>query len=269
MHTQTPPSRPDAAATADWLLREHAARTPFHPFAQARGIRSLADAYRVQEEYVRLLQLQGGQGVAGYKVGLTSKAMQAMCGIDSPVAGVVLQDRVHASGVRVQGLHYGRFGVEFEIAVRIGRDVVHPQRPCTVADVAPAIAAVAPAMEIVDDRGCDYGTLDVLSLVADNAWNAGIVLGEFVDRWPDLAEVEGSVEIDGTVHRGMGRDVLGHPLAAVAWLADHLHSQGQVLRAGDVVMTGSMVTTKFPGGPQAYRFDVTGLGAVSLAFEME
>lgn len=192
--------------------------------------------------------------------------MQSMCGIDSPVAGVVLSDRIHASGTQLRRGDYGRFGVEFEIAVRIGKVLPTVQRAYELTDVERAVDVVAPAMEIVDDRACDYRTLDVLSLIADNAWNAGIVVGEFRPTWPDLAQVEGSVVVDraDVIGRGRGTDVLGHPLMPVVWLANHLQSQGRALLAGEVVMTGSMVTTKFPTGPQHYRFELTGLSAVEL-----
>ena len=256
----------DAAGIAAWLEREHSASARFKPFATEKGVTSLAAAYDVQREYVRRLDDARKVGRAGYKIGLTSTAMQAMCGIDSPVAGVVLADRVHASGVRLQRRDYGRFGVEFEIAVRMGQDLGCLDRPFTLDDIERAVDGVAPAMEIVDDRACDYKTLDVRSLVADNAWNAGIVVGEFRSSWPDLAQVEGSVTVDGgaVLDRGRGSDVLGNPLMPVVWLANHLCARGENLKAGEIVMTGSMVTTKFPMEPHHYRFEVTGLGAVTL-----
>ena len=193
--------------------------------------------------------------------------MQAMCHYDAPVAGAVFRDGVHASGARLHAGSCVRFGIEFEIAVRLGRDLPAGGAAVTLAEVQGAVDAVAPAIEIVDDRGCDYATLDVFSLVADNAWNAGIVLGEFRAEWPELADVVGQVFVDDDTsvrHEGRGRDALGHPLLAVTWLANHLATQGEQLRAGDVVMTGSIVTTKFPVAPCRYRFAVSGLGAVEL-----
>ena len=107
--------------------------------------------------------------------------------------------------------------MEFEIAVRLKRDLVPSGDVPTLADVAAAVDAVCPAIEIVDDRSADYRALDVLSLIADNSWNAGIVLGEFVRDWPDLATIEGIVSTDGkAVDRGSGGDVLGHPFHPVA-----------------------------------------------------
>ncbi|MBC7393855.1 MAG: fumarylacetoacetate hydrolase family protein [Variovorax sp.] len=260
---------PAAQDVAEWPTKQHADSRRFEPFAAARGIRTMPDAYRVQDRFNALRSASRAVSRAGYKIGLTSTAMQAMCGIDTPVAGVVFADRVHASGAVLKPSAYGRFGIEFEIAVRIGRDLAPSDRsgqPVTLAEVVAAIDGVAPAIEIVDDRGCDYKTLDMLSLVADNAWNAGIVVGTFQSSWPDLAAVEGSVTTeDGSVlDTGRGADVLGNPLLSVVWLAEHLAASGGSLRSGDIVMTGSMVTTKFPSTSGRFRFEVSGLGSVEV-----
>jgi 2-keto-4-pentenoate hydratase len=265
MTTSSSPST-DPAAVAAELAREHVDRRRFEPFAARHSIDTLSRAYDVQDAFVALQASARGAARAGYKIGLTSPAMQAMCGIDSPVAGVVFGDRVHACGARLDRLEWVRAGIEFELAVRLGRDLPPLGRPFVLADVQAAVDAVAPAIEIVDDRGCDYASLDVFSLVADNAWNAGVVLGEFRTRWPDLATMEGTVRVDGdgVLDRGRGGDVLGHPLAALLWLANHLASRGSALAAGEFVMTGSIVTTKFPGRAGAYRFELSGLGTVEL-----
>ena len=251
------------------LIDEHGRSQRFSCFAARCGIVNPARAYAVQREYVRLQMAARGVGAVGYKVGLTSKRMQAMCAIDSPVAGVVLQDRVHPTGALLAASAYGRVGLEFEIAVRLGRDLC-PQGPAnTAAEIADAVEAVCPAIEIVDDRDADYGALEALSLIADNSWNAGIVLGEFRRKWPDLAAIEGVVSVDGEIlDRGFGRDVLGHPFHSVVWLATHLAEMGTALRAGDIVMTGNLVTTKFPDRSAAYRFDLAGLGAVDLSIRV-
>jgi 2-keto-4-pentenoate hydratase len=253
-----------ATEAADMLMSAHANGAPFRPFATEFGITSVAGAYAVQRDYVRLQMQARGASTAGYKIGLTSRRMQEMCGIDSPIAGVVLSDRVHASGAHLSASAYGRVGLEFEIAVRLKHDLI-PEGLPLLAEVADAIEAVCPAVEIVDDRRADYRALDVRSLIADNSWNAGIVLGEFAESWPELATIGGLIFVDGMpLDRGSGGDVLGHPFNAVAWLASHLAKEGAGLRAGDIVMTGSLVTTKFPDRAASYRFDVKGLGAVAL-----
>ena len=258
----------DVNKVAATLMAEHGDRVQYRPFAAACGIASVTDAYAVQREHVRQQMEVRNTSAVGYKIGITTKRMQAMCGIDSPVAGVVLADRVHASGTRLRTSAYGRMGLEFEIAVRLKRDLSPEGGVPPLVHVAAAVDAVAPAIEIIDDRNADYGSLDALSLIADNAWNAGIVLGDFVEAWPDLPSIEGIASVDGkAIDRGFGRDVLGHPFYAVAWLARHLAEQGGGLRTGDIVMTGSVVTTKFPDRPMAYRFDVNGLGLVDVTIE--
>lgn len=250
-------------ALARTLAAEHAAGAPFRPFAASGGIDGLAAAYRVQAAFVRLLRADGA-AVAGYKIGLTSPRMQAMCGIDTPVAGVVLAPRVHASGVALEAARYGRLGLEFEIGVRLGRDLDPRGAPFARDEVAAAVDAVFPAIELVDDRRCDYKTLDVLSLVADNAWNAGIVAGEPRGEWPALDACEGVVWADGVeLDRGFGRDALGHPFNPLTWLANHLAAAGARLRAGDVVLTGSIVPTQFPTRTTRYRYALAGLGEVA------
>ncbi len=259
-------AKAEIIGAARMLMDEHRRQVKFRSFAAEFGIVDIEAAYAVQREFVRLQMQSRESGAIGYKVGLTSPRMQQMCGIDSPIAGVVLADRVHQTGIRLDPSGYGRLGLEFEIAVRMSRDLGRGGGPVTLSDVAESVDAVCPAMEIVDDRDADYGSLDVLCLVADNSWNSGIVLGAFQRSWPDLATIEGIVRADGqVVDQGSGRDVLGHPFHSVAWLAEHLAKDGEGLRAGDIVMTGNLVTTKFPAAPSSYRFDAVGLGSVELS----
>jgi 2-keto-4-pentenoate hydratase len=254
-----------AAERAEWLLGEHRARRPFRPFADALALSDLDAAYAVQAVFVEGLAAARGTARAGYKIGLTSARIQAMCGIPNPIAGVVLADRVAASGARLARETYGRLGVEFEIAVRLGRDLPAAGAPYSGKEIATAVAAVCPAIEVIDDRGADYAGLDMLSLVADNAWNAGLVLGPWQTAWPDLATVAGVARCDGQLlDRGSGADVLDHPYNALTWLANHLAGQGMGLACGDVVATGSLITTRFPTGAASYEFALDALGAVSV-----
>lgn len=259
-----------AREVALMLMSDHRAGVRFRPFAAEQGVLDLADAYAVQREHVALMEASRGVSPVGYKIGLTSPRMQAMCGIDTPVAGRVFADVVRVSGARARPADHGRLGLEFEIVVRMGRDLRPDGRPVALADVASAVAGVAPAFEIIDDRHCDYATLDVLSLVADNAWNAGIVVGAFQADWPDLAVAACHVRVDGTDRdHGVAGDVLGHPFHSIAWLANHLAQSGETLRAGDIVMTGNMVTTMFPKPGTSVTLRVDGLGDVSVHIESE
>src|SRR6185312_4262244 len=248
-----------ARRAAETLLNEHKTGAKFKTLD---GLTSIPDAYDIQDQYVALLRAANGDPV-GYKVGLTSKTMQTFCGIDHPIGGVVLAKRVHQSGATVRRGDYGRLGLEFEIAVRIKSDI--PAAAQTPAAVAPHIDGVCAAIEIVDDRAADYSKLDVRSLVADNSWNAGIVVSDFSAHWPDLEGMFGKATQNGEpVGEGSGRDILGHPFNSVAWLNAQLASRGGSLRKGQVVMTGSVMKTVFPTEPADFRFEFAGLGTVEV-----
>jgi 2-keto-4-pentenoate hydratase len=253
-----------ARHAADMLLAEHRANTRFKPFGREQGPANVADAYDIQRHYVGLLRAEHGDPI-GYKVGLTSKPMQQFCGIDHPIAGVVLGKREYRSGATIQRADFGRLGLEFEIAVRIASNVPATASPMTADQIAPYIGGVCAAIELVDDRAADYTHLDVLALLADNSWNGGIVLSEWVTAWPDLESVLGKATRDGAeIGEGHGRDILGHPFNSVAWLAAHLASRGESLRAGQVVMTGSVMKTVFPTEDAVYGFSLEGIGDVGV-----
>jgi 2-keto-4-pentenoate hydratase len=253
-----------ARRAAETLLTEHKANVQFKALGPPDRPATVSDAYDIQQRFVTLLRGTHGDAV-GYKVGLTSAAMQTFCGIDHPIAGVVLARRVVQSGATVRRADYGRLGLEFEIAVRLKSDVPVTGTPFTAEAIAPHIDGVCAAIEVVDDRSADYAGLDVLSLVADNSWNAGIVLSEFVAKWPDLADVPGRATKDRVaIGEGHGRDILGHPFNSVAWLATQLASRGVGLKAGQVVMTGAVMKTVFPEADASYRFDLEGIGFVEV-----
>ena len=253
-----------ARRAAESLLAAHKANLRFKPLSPPDRPATISDAYEIQERYVALLRSENGDDV-GYKVGLTSAAMQAFCGIDHPIAGVVLAKRVHQSGASVQRSDFGRLGLEFEIAVRIKSDVPAAGVLWTAEMIEPYISGVCAAIELVDDRNADYNNLDVLSLLADNSWNGGVVLSEFATKWPDLGSVLGRATKDGVaIGEGHGRDILGHPCNSVAWLATQLASRGERLKAGQIVMTGSVMKTVFPVEDATYRFDLEQIGFVEV-----
>jgi 2-keto-4-pentenoate hydratase len=257
-----------ARRAAEKLLAAHRTNVRFEAFRAQDGPAAMPDAYDIQDRFVALLRPEHGDTI-GYKVGLTSQAMQAFCGIGHPIAGVVLARRIHRFGATVRLAEFGRLGLEFEIAVRIKSDVAANGPPHTAETIARHIEGVCAAIELVDDRSADYSNLDVRALVADNSWNAGIVVSDFVTAWPDLEAARGRATRDGApLGEGFGRDILGHPFNSVAWLAHHLASRGEGLKAGQIVMTGSVMKTIFPSEAASYRFELEGVGAVEVRVEL-
>ena len=259
----------DAETLARRLLEQHRAGATFTSFLAAEPAADMGHAYDVQDAFVALLSQAGRGSPAGYKIGLTSRPMQQMCGIDHPVAGVVPSQRVHRSPAVVRRDGFVRLGVESELAVQFARPLsARPGAAVGVDEVLASLGAAAAAIELVDDRGADYGALDAKSLVADNSWNEGIVLGAPVALGDlgVLGALDGSLEIDGrVVDRGSSGGAVGGPLVAVAWLAGHLATRGRRIEAGDWVMTGSVVTTRFAQPGERYRFMLGALPAVELA----
>ena len=263
------PARIDRAAR--WLVAQHLRRIAFTGFPAEFAPRDLDEAYAVQDAFVRLKSRDCGP-VAGWKIALSNPAMQRFVGLREPVAGCLLERQLVASPAVTRAAAYGRLLVEFEIAVELGADLAPRERRYTRADVADSVAAVRPAFELADDRGADYASLSAhgLQLVADNAWNEGAVLGARRRDWRalDLAAMRGVVRLDGVeIGTGCGRDLMGHPLEALAWLADSLSRRGLGMRAGDVAILGSMVTSKFPLAGQRLRFELEGFAPIELALD--
>lgn len=267
----TPTIAPDerAAGAALWLQRAHEESRPFTGLPPELAPRNDAGAYAAQDAYVAALCRWRATTLAGYKIALTSRAMREMVGYGDSIAGCLLADQVVSSGSVLRHAGYGRLAVEFEVAFRFGATLpleVAARGPDR-ATILPYLAAAHAAIEVVDDRHAVYSRLpqEILTLVADNAWNAGLVLGPEAAGWKqaDLGAMQGVARIDGAeVGRGHGRDILGHPLDALAWLVQHLAGRGIALCAGDVVTTGSMVATKFPLPGVRVDFEIDGLGAV-------
>jgi 2-keto-4-pentenoate hydratase len=164
---------------------------------------------------------------------------------------------------------YVKVGVECEIAVRLARDLAPSEEPFTAEWVGEAIDAYHPAIEIVDDRYVEWETLGAPTLVADDFFAAGCVLGAPVSRLaaPDLLKVAGRALINGVeAGRGTGADVLGHPHNALAWLANHLAAEGKGLHAGQIVLTGSLVKTVWLNAGDKVTMELEGLGKVRAEF---
>ena len=220
--------------------------------------------FRLQE------RLAGTLGpVAGWKIGCTTPVMQAYLGIDRPSAGGVYRSTILASPASLPHAAFRGPGVECEVAFRLGSDLPPLGAPYTADRVAGAVAAAFAAIEVVDARYADFRSLGAPTLIADDFFNAGLVLGSDVTDWRrlDLAAAEGVTLVDGReVGRGRGRDVMGHPLNALAWLADHLAATGRPLRAGMVVTTGSIVAVHWVAAPATVTVRIGDLGEASLRF---
>ncbi|MEA2912251.1 MAG: hypothetical protein QOJ15_4332 [Bradyrhizobium sp.] len=255
-------------AAAKTIATARRDRTPLQPLAGKAAPRTEADGYRIQDALHDLLAADFGS-IVGYKIGCTSAVMQQYLNIPHPCGGCVYAKGVHESGASLNTKDFVRVGVECEIAAKLARDLLPTEAPFTAEWVAEAIEAYLPAIEIVDDRYADWQTIGAPTLVADDFFAAGCVLGKPVARSaaPDLLAVIGRALINGVeVGRGTGADVLGHPHHALAWLANHLAADGKGLRAGEIVLTGSLVKTVWLNAGDSVVMELDGLGRVEVAF---
>lgn len=227
----------DAAALA--LLEASQSGNPIAPLTSTFGEFGLEQAYQVQEVQVRHAK-DNGRVVRGYKVGLTSLAMQLQLGVDQPDFGHLFGDMFYAS---TQPINTDRFispRIEPEFAFVLGEDLTGPN--LSVADVACAVESVCGALEIIDSRIADWN-IKLADTVADNASCGAVVLG---DVYLPLNAVNLRTEGVNLHHQGelvqtgAGAAVLGSPLAALAWLANILGTHGVTLEAGSVILPGSM-----------------------------
>ncbi|HTN96841.1 MAG TPA: fumarylacetoacetate hydrolase family protein, partial [Nordella sp.] len=234
------------SSAAEILASQRLSLTPITLEIAQRPVDERA-AYALQAETNGLLAETLGK-ISGHKIGCTTPVMQKFLGIQSPCAGQVFAATVLKGGGEVARAAYRKLGVECEIVVEIGTDIEPRRQDHTRQSVTAHVKAVMAGIEIVDDRYSEFRSLGACTLIADNFFNAGCVLGSPVTNWQalDLASLTGHMRInDSEVGRGTGAMVMGHPFEALAWLANSRGARGEGLRRGEFVFLGSLVETKW------------------------
>ena len=232
---------------------------------------TMDDAYAVQAEVVATKIRQGRRRV-GWKIGLTSRAMQDALKRDTPDSGVLLDDMVFGTGSTIPAGHFIQPRIEAEIAFVMGSDLSGntPDRD----DVLAATAHVAPSLEILDTRilraDPDTGQARIITdTISDNAANAGVVLGE-ERHAPDAFDLRWVGAIltrnDDVEETGLSAGVLNDPVTSVLWLAKRLATYGQSISAGDIVLSGSFIrpVEALPGS--RFGADFGPFGSVRIDF---
>ena len=256
-------SEAPAIATLGARLRDAYAATPIAPVAGE--LSNVAEAYRVQMWQIAD-RLSGGRRIVGRKIGLTSPAVQRQLGVSEPDFGHLTDDIIHGDNAEIAHADLRQPRVEAEVALILGADLNMPNP--TVADVIAATAYVLPAIEIVASRIADW-KIGILDTIADNASAGAVVLGGPVRRLEglDLSGCAMTMTINGeTVSQGHGKDCLGHPLNAAAWLARTVQALRHPLRAGEVILTGALGPMRAVAPGDTVQATIGGLGTVTVAF---
>ena len=254
---------PDAADKARALYEARRTRVPIAPFTDAEPDLGMAEGYAVQQELVPLL-LADGDRVVGYKVGLTSAAMQRMVGVDSPDHGPVLASTVYRDGDAIPLDRFIAPKIEAEIVFVLGERLLGPG--VSVTDAHRAVAGVAAAMEIVDSRIADW-RIKLADTVADLASNGAVAVSSRLVPLEglDTRLVGMTLTRNGElVDTGAGAAALGDPLAVVAWLANVLGENGVALEPGHLVMTGALHAAVPMGAGDVFRAEFDRLGPVTV-----
>jgi len=251
---------------AQRLIEAEATHVACEPIADLLPNGTVDDGYQVQQRVIELTR--AGSRQVGRKIGLTSPAVQRQMGVATPDFGVLFADMACGDSEPVPASRLMQPRVEAEVAFVLGRDL--PDRPVIASDVLRATDFVIAAIEIVDSRIKDW-RISILDTVADNASSGMFVLGGAPRRLSaidDLRAAEMTLVSDGTtLSSGTGAACLGHPINAVVWLANAVAERGVPLRAGEVILSGSLGPLVTVERGKTYEASISGLGSVRATFE--
>jgi 2-keto-4-pentenoate hydratase len=257
-------ARANEAATLIW--RHWRGRSRMAELPGSCRPQSLAEGYAAQS---RLAALSGWRPV-GWKIAATSIAGQKHIGVDGPLAGRLLDGKLHQDGAQLPAAHLHMAVVEAEFVFRLGADLPARGRDYSAEDVVDATAALHLGIEVPDSRFADFTIVGAPQLIADNACSEYFVLGPAApESWRDvdLAAHPASLVINGeVVAEGVGANVLGDPRRALAWLANDRIRHGEPLAAGEIITTGTCIVPAAIAPGDHVAADFGALGRVTLQF---
>jgi 2-keto-4-pentenoate hydratase len=254
-----------ASDAAEAIIEARRARRILAPLGAIAPATTEA-GYAVQREVALRF---GGVPPAGFKIGATTRQMQGILGLSGPAGGFVPKAGLRTTPARLRYADFLNPGLECEVGLRLARDIA--PGPCTRDQAGEAVGEVFAAIEIVERRYDDLAKLGTPTLIADQVFHAGGVIGEPAKDWRaiDLAATRGRMTVNGTVRgEGVGADLLGHPFEALAWLAaSGCAAAFGGLRAGQVVFLGSVTPPIWLDGPSVAVVEFDTLGRVDLTLE--
>jgi 2-keto-4-pentenoate hydratase len=257
----------DQIAAASKTLHDHwRAGTKFDGLEAGLRPRDRAEGYAIQAA----LESYSAANLFGWKIAATSEAGQKHINVDGPMAGRILSETVIADGGTASMAGNEMRVGEPEFAFRMAADLPPRASPYTVQQVLDAVDTLHPAIEIPDSRFADFVNAGAAQIIADNACAHLFVLGApTASNWRalDLVEEKPIIMLRGHRYTGHGKNVLGDPRLALAWLANELRQLGVTLRAGEIVTTGTCHPPLPIQSGDRFEADFGVLGKVSVAFK--
>ena len=252
-------------AVAERRFAEHRDREVYSPLG-AMMLDSIDEGYQAMEKLVELWQGRGPIG--GYKIALTSKPIQELCGVDQPCGGYVFRETIHQSPANLSLGDFNGLALEFELAVRLASDIPAEAAPFDAERIREYVGACYPAFELIDDRRADYATLDAISMLADNIWCGGVVLGPEVTDCQDFDMAATPVHLTWNGKKAedsVTGAAMGSPMISLAWLANLAAERGWPMRKDMIVITGSTLATKHPKPGDHAAYTIEGMGTVEVS----
>lgn len=263
----------DSQAAAEAALLDQAERTatPIRQTTSVHPDMTLDDAYRVQAAWLDL-KLARGETMAGHKIGLTSRAMQAAMNITTPDSGFLTDSMVFQPDSTLAAADFCDPKIELELCFVLAEDLSGPD--LSIDQVLDATDHVSPAIELIAARSFrrdpETGrTRTVVDTIADNAADAGIICGgqRIAPREVDLRWVAALAYRNDVIEEtGVAAGVLDHPAEGIVWLARRYHEQGLKLEAGQSILSGSFTRPIDSRPGDVFRFDYGDLGSFGLSF---
>jgi 2-keto-4-pentenoate hydratase len=227
--------------------------------------RSLEEGYAVQQA----VTAEWPDKIAGWKIGATSKEVQALVGISEPAYGPVFKNDVFQSPAAIPSRRFPHRLLESEFVFRFGKSMPSRPTPYTRGEIVDAVDALLPAFEMISPRFASFTGHLVSHVIADFCANGGAVLGKLCSDWRniDLSSQVVSLSIDGAERqRGTGAIVLDCPLNVLDWFVNVRSQHGGGIEAGQFVMTGTMTGLHAPEPSQIAKADFGLLGTVEVIF---
>jgi 2-oxo-3-hexenedioate decarboxylase/2-keto-4-pentenoate hydratase len=256
-------------ALADQIAAGRRSRKPMDIAAATAGL-SEADAYKVQFAVHDKLCAGGVDRLAGWKVALTLPQQYEPLKLSGPVFAAVYQSGLRQSGAAFDKGWPLRAGIEPELVARIGKDAPKAAQPYTADTIRANVANLYCGMELVDNRYVDVTKVSGPGRIADNVLQAALVTGVEIKDWQklDFPNLKGRSTLDGKeLAKGPGSAVMGSALISLAWLANRLITHGRHLRAGDMILTGSVHPPAFLPGAGLARTEFEGLGGTEITIK--
>lgn len=203
----------------------------------------------------------------GYKIGATTEPMRQLLRVAGPVAGEVFGRCLFEGGTNLALADFVAPGIETEIAVRLEAEVLPDHAPYDRHSIAAFVDFLVPSIEIVDNRYEDFTTAGAATFAADNNFNAAVILGTPIQGWRDLPldQLKARTLIDGQlVAEAISSQLMGHPLDALAWLANRYAQLGRSLSAGHFVTLGTITPVQWIEQPCQIQIEIEDLGTLDM-----